>query len=652
MKTLQVPLGILAFGIMLLLGRTVLLASPTSAQGTSATIVLQPNSGPPGTLVTVRGSGFPGGAQVQLFLAGVTTFSGGGPEAQVYASGYADPYGSVTLGFMIPSLWPDGRPVQPGALQVLVSTVAKDVNATTTFAVTSAQPTLTPTPVVNRPAAMLSPDRGPAGMQVLVRGGGFAPYAPLITLLGKFDGQINADGAQVYASTSADARGDYQMSFTMPSRWADGQAITTGPVLVVVTTPGLDQQAAAPFTYEGAAVATPPVQGATALIQPDAGPPGTAVTIWGGGFPANHRVTAHLAGLVGYRSGGDAAPAGYAAASTDASGNYFMTMSMPARWPDGTPLRPGAVTVFVSTDDNAVRASTTFTYAGIPPTPTPTPPMGSQPQNAWRGYYWANPSLSGRPAFSRIDPAIDFDWRNDSPALGFPADNFSVRWTSEQQFERGLYRFTLEVDDGARLIVGNQMAIDEWRVGSRRTVQNELTLPGGTLPVRVEYFEATGDAGIKLGWEYLGSTPPIRPTATPTRSSTFFDDAPWNNQRNVNSYFCSGFESECDYANCPPDYRLVWALYCRETDYPYVETGQYRVTIYGEGRARIGATDYGAFRNLFALGEYEAVLPASFEFCWEGLQPGGTGFETVVQSLGTYAKVDRIRIEQVSDQCR
>ena len=634
-----------------LLAGALMLTRPGFAQSTTASISLQPSSGPTGTLVTARGSGFPGGVQVQLFLAGVGARSGSQSGPQVYASGYTDPYGAVTLGFMMPSIWPDGSAVQPGTVQVVVSAIGSNVSATTSFTVTSGWPTPTPTPVTNRPAAVLSPTGGPAGAQVLVRGSGFAPYAPLSVLLGKFDGQISANGAQVYASATADAQGNYQMAFIMPSQWADGLSIESGPLLVVVTTPDLQQQASAPFRFEATPVVTPPATSATALIQPTSGPANTPVTIWGGGFPANTRVTAHLAGLItGNRSSGSE-PAGYASTVTDGQGQYFMSMNMPGQWPNGAPVQPGDVTVLVSTDDYAVRASTNFTYVGNAPTPTPTPPAPGQAQNPWRGYYWDNPYLAGRTAFTRIDPRIDFDWGSNGPGLGFPSDNFSVRWTSDQQFQTGVYRFTMEVDDGARLTVGNQIVLDEWSVGSRRTVSSDVTLSKGTLPLRLEYFEATGDAVIKLEWEFLGNQPPP-PTPTPTRTGAFFDDAPWNNQRNVNNYFCSGFESECNYANCPPDYRIVWALYCRETDYPYIETGQYRVTIYGEGRARIGATDYGAYRDHFAFGEYEAVLPASFEFCWEGLQPGGTGFETVVQSLGTYAKVDRIRIEQVSDQCR
>jgi hypothetical protein len=67
--------------------------------------------------------------------------------------------------------------------------------------------------------------------------------------------------------------------------------------------------------------------------------------------------------------------------------------------------------------------------------------------------------------------------------------------------------------------------------------------------------------------------------------------------------------------------------------------------MYGTGNVRAGATDYGAFGQMYAFGEHNLSLPGSYTFCWPGLQVGGSGFETVVQSKGTPTRIDRIRIE-------
>jgi YD repeat-containing protein len=44
--------------------------------------------------------------------------------------------------------------------------------------------------------------------------------------------------------------------------------------------------------------------------------------------------------------------------------------------------------------------------------------------------YFANATLSGRPAVDQTDPQVDFNWGNSGPpALGGRSDNYSVRWT-------------------------------------------------------------------------------------------------------------------------------------------------------------------------------------------------------------------------------
>jgi beta-glucosidase len=43
--------------------------------------------------------------------------------------------------------------------------------------------------------------------------------------------------------------------------------------------------------------------------------------------------------------------------------------------------------------------------------------------------YFSNTDLSGRPAVTRTDPQIQFDWNSAAPAKGVPMKAFSVRWT-------------------------------------------------------------------------------------------------------------------------------------------------------------------------------------------------------------------------------
>ena len=131
--------------------------------------------------------------------------------------------------------------------------------------------------------------------------------------------------------------------------------------------------------------------------------------------------------------------------------------------------------------------------------------QGDFPQ--WRGEYYANADLSGSPALTRNDVAVNFDWGTGAPAAGLPIDRFSVRWTRTLVFAAGTYRFRVLVDDGARVFVDGTQVIDAWANGSAREVTGDISLAQGYHTVRVDYFEASGDAVMELSWEQRNAYP-------------------------------------------------------------------------------------------------------------------------------------------------
>ena len=119
----------------------------------------------------------------------------------------------------------------------------------------------------------------------------------------------------------------------------------------------------------------------------------------------------------------------------------------------------------------------------------------------WRGEYFNNMTLSGAPALVRDDAQIDFNWGSGSPAPGVVnADGFSAHWTRQLDLPASSYRFTLTVDDGARLWVNNHLLIDTWRVQAPRTYTADIYLPGGEIPIELEYYENDGVAVVQLAW--------------------------------------------------------------------------------------------------------------------------------------------------------
>ena len=125
----------------------------------------------------------------------------------------------------------------------------------------------------------------------------------------------------------------------------------------------------------------------------------------------------------------------------------------------------------------------------------------------WRGEYFGNRSLSGAPVLVRDDPQINFNWGTGSPAPGtIGRDNFSARWTRSLNLAAGSYRFTMTVDDGGRLWVNRHLLIDAWRDQNPRTYTGTIYLPGGAVPVKMEYYEGGGGTVAQLSWSKDGGT--------------------------------------------------------------------------------------------------------------------------------------------------
>ncbi|WP_052087813.1 glycosyl hydrolase [Paenibacillus wynnii] len=138
------------------------------------------------------------------------------------------------------------------------------------------------------------------------------------------------------------------------------------------------------------------------------------------------------------------------------------------------------------------------------PTVKPTnPPVKNTAHNSLSGDYFNNIELAGKPALSRKDNKIDFNWRGGSPGSAIENDSFSVRWKGKikPQFSEK-YTFYASSDDGVRVWVGNKLLIDSWNKQSGVTRQGSITLNAGTLyNIKVEYFENHGDASIRLKWK-------------------------------------------------------------------------------------------------------------------------------------------------------
>lgn len=269
---------------------------------------------------------------------------------------------------------------------------------TATATATTVPPTATPVPV-----ATISPTTGEVGTQVTLTGGGFPADITVNVHLGALAAAAAADAAPtIYATTTTDGSGAYQVTFAMPSQWPDGSPIPDGQVVVIVATADFSTQASTIFAYcTNAATTTPtatptatatpgatatetavatstpvvtpsptvvvsPTPAANVRLTPTTGGANTQVVVSGSGFPANSTVYIYLGAFDGAINPNDN-PEHYVILPTNANGEYSGVLAIPSTWPTGEAIAPGPVIVLVATNDFSAQASATFTYTG--PTP-------------------------------------------------------------------------------------------------------------------------------------------------------------------------------------------------------------------------------------------------------------------------------------------
>jgi hypothetical protein len=152
--------------------------------------------------------------------------------------------------------------------------------------------------------------------------------------------------------------------------------------------------------------------------------------------------------------------------------------------------------------------------------------------------YFNNPDFTGT-SVRRVDPTINFEWQERSPAEGIDPYTYSVRWTGqvEPRFSE-TYTFSTLSDDGVRLWVNGQKIIDNWTKHPTTVNWGYIALEAGNkYDMRMEYFQNYGGAVAKLRWSSHSQrkeavptsqlyAPAIAPLGTGSGlSATYFDNS-------------------------------------------------------------------------------------------------------------------------------
>lgn len=139
-----------------------------------------------------------------------------------------------------------------------------------------------------------------------------------------------------------------------------------------------------------------------------------------------------------------------------------------------------------------------------PAVPAPSVFVPNWPENGTglAAEYFADTNFL-TPAFTRVDPNVDFTWGNNSPGNGLTNGQFSVRWTGKIQprYSEGCtFHFTSA--GACRLWVNGQLIIDKSTGDTNADVTGSIDLTGGRqYDLRLEYASVPGTAGAVLEWD-------------------------------------------------------------------------------------------------------------------------------------------------------
>lgn len=129
-----------------------------------------------------------------------------------------------------------------------------------------------------------------------------------------------------------------------------------------------------------------------------------------------------------------------------------------------------------------------------------------------------------------FDPSLDFaDLEPRLTERTGQADHTSVRWTGKiTPEETGDHTFSITGDNGFRLWIGDQLAIDHWVADWDNEQHSEpVNLEAGqAYDIKVEYFEEEGGSNLHLRWTPPGGEKDAVPQSALTLPDDFDYDGP------------------------------------------------------------------------------------------------------------------------------
>lgn len=117
-----------------------------------------------------------------------------------------------------------------------------------------------------------------------------------------------------------------------------------------------------------------------------------------------------------------------------------------------------------------------------------------------RGKYFRGKKSRETVELDRIDPVLDFNWKDKSPAQKIPRDQFRILWEGSLfPPVDGDYVFEAEADDTFALWLDDDRVLE---ADNGTATSKKVTLKAGKkVKVRAEFYEERGEAFVTLRWK-------------------------------------------------------------------------------------------------------------------------------------------------------
>ena len=134
--------------------------------------------------------------------------------------------------------------------------------------------------------------------------------------------------------------------------------------------------------------------------------------------------------------------------------------------------------------------------------------------------YYANRWFAGKPAMTTREDQVQQNWGSGEIIPDVASDYISVIWTGYlKPSQSGDFTFTIRSNDGVKMTIGDQVVINKLTQTSAdgsyiTSVTEPVTLTlNQFVPIKVEYFEITGEAFIVLEWSHASITKEVIPAS-------------------------------------------------------------------------------------------------------------------------------------------